>query len=92
MHINLANKNALVKSEKEFTQNLYLKDNETGLAVSKAEATEDVVRKVNLATLKFRPLCAFSNAPCGMRWYRQNKDDPLFFSESAFVNNTEPGH
>ena len=94
LHINLANRHALVKSEREFTPNLYLKDQQSNLAVAKVEPTEDVVRKVNLATLKFRPLCAYSGAPCGMRWYRQQKKDdntePLCFSEAAYASDNYP--
>ena len=28
------------------------------------------MRKLNLATLKFRPVCALSGAKCGLRWFQ----------------------
>mmetsp|Transcript_29 Transcript_29/g.55 ORF Transcript_29/g.55 Transcript_29/m.55 type:complete len:249 (-) Transcript_29:57-803(-) len=69
--INAANKNSLERSEYEYSSNLCLIDSRTGQEVkgSKVEVGEDLARKLNILTLKYRPNCAFSESVVGFKWY-----------------------
>ena len=65
--INAANKNFVRKSEEEYKHNLFLKgSNEFEM---KAVVDDQIVGKLNLVTLKYRPICAFSECKVGFRWF-----------------------
>ena len=66
--INAANKDFLQKSELEYSNNLYLMDTTSG-EKNQASVCPDLMRKLNLLTLKNRPKCAFSECVVGFRWY-----------------------
>jgi len=52
----------------EYANNLCLKDVNTGER-KPAKVEPDLIRKLNLLTLKYRPKCAFSECVVGFRWY-----------------------
>lgn len=80
VHVCLANKASFKKNEGDFLNNFALvKD---GKKISEATPRQDLVDKVNLVTLKYRPLCNFSGAICGMRWFRCDKG---IFSDQAYI-------
>lgn len=79
--ISIANKNVIQKSELEYSDCFYVQDSVTGESIQKAEINEDIQRKLNLLTLKYRPICAFGKCFVGLRWYSNGR---YSLSESAF--------
>ena len=53
----------------------------------KAKASEDLIRKINLLTLKYRPKCAFGESIVGFRWFT---NDRYTISETAYHNQNFP--
>jgi len=49
--------------------------------------SEDLTRKLNLLTLKYRPKCAFSGNIVGFRWFTNDK---YCLSETAYHNKNFP--
>ena len=64
--INAANKNALTKNMSEYKNNLWIK---SGQHQESAEVDTRLMSLINLATLKYRPTCAFSECKVGLKWY-----------------------
>lgn len=85
--INIANKNILQRSEAEYMDCFYLQDGGTGDNVQQASVSEDLTRKLNLLTLKYRPQCAFNECFVGFRWYTNGK---YALGEAAFHNGNYP--
>jgi hypothetical protein len=83
--INAANKNTLQKSEFEYKNNLYLHlDNGQKL---KAQADQNLIRKLNILTLSYRPICAFTGCKVGFRWYA---NDQMTLSSEAYLKGNYP--
>ena len=85
--INVANKNILQKSELEYTDNLYLTNSRNEKDFLKVSVSEDLTRKLNLLTLRYRPKCAFSGNIVGFRWFTNDK---YCLSETAYHNKNFP--
>ena len=64
--INAANKNALTKNMSEYKNNLWIM---SGQNQESAEVDTRLMSLINLATLKYRPTCAFSECKVGLKWY-----------------------
>ena len=64
--INAANKNILQKNEMEYASSLYLKSSE---GKKKVEILPDLKRKINILTLKFRPICSSTGCVVGFKWF-----------------------
>ena len=56
--------------------------------MGKAKPNEQLIRKLNIATLKLRPVCAYSGAKCGLRWY-QIEDKS--YSETVYLSGAVKG-
>lgn len=69
--INAANKNSLSKNENEFKQNLVIKKGDN--IVEKAMADPEIVRKLNILTSKYRPICNVSNKKVGFKWWQSRE-------------------
>ena len=69
LHINMANKHSLTRNEFEFAESFYLKDTDRDQRLVNVQVRDDLVKKTNIATLKYRPKCTFTGAVCGLRWY-----------------------
>ena len=85
--INIANKSVIQRSELEYSDCFYVQDATTGQNIAKADISEDITRKLNLLTLKYRPQCAFNECFVGFRWYSNGR---YALSESAFHNGNYP--
>lgn len=87
--INSANKNLLQKSELEYANNLYIQDSKTGQQWP-AIPEEELMRKINLATLKYRPVCSFGESKVGFRWFVAEEPSHIVLSEEAFLKGLYP--
>ena len=70
MLINLANKHNLTRHEDELASNMFIRDVNTQKIVGKAKPSDQLIKKLNIATLKYRPTCTHTGAKCGLRWYQ----------------------
>ena len=71
--INCANKDVLTRSEQEYANNLFLVDSSGN--TTNIEPSEDLRRKINFLTLKYRPKCAYSETIVGFRWFSNGSID-----------------
>jgi len=77
--INAANKNYVRKNEEEYKHNLFLKG-ANGFEM-KAVVDDQILGKLNLVTLKYRPTCSFSECKVGFKWFESSN---IILSEDAF--------
>ena len=86
--VNLSNRHNLTRNEHELAANIFIQDSETQQTLSKAKPSEKLIRKLNIATLKYRPVCAFSGVKCGLRWF---EIDGKPFSETCYLAGSVKG-
>lgn len=77
----------LQRSELEYADCFYVQDASTGKNIQRANISEDLTRKLNLLTLKYRPQCAFNECFVGFRWFTNGR---YALSETAFHNGNYP--
>jgi hypothetical protein len=90
--INAANRNVLRRNELEYADSLVLCDTKTGKPLGKASLCQDLARKLNLLTMKYRPKCAMSGTIVGYKWFQTSSqsDPPFIISESVFLRGGYP--
>ena len=60
----------MTRNEFEFAEGFQIKDNKSGQNLVTAYVRSDIVRKINICTLRYRPKCAYTGAICGLKWYK----------------------
>ena len=68
----------------EYANSLYLKSKE---GYTKVDILPDLRRKINILTLKFRPVCSSTGCVVGFKWYENGS---MSLSEQAFLAGNYP--
>lgn len=68
----------------EYASSLYLKSNDEK---KKVDILPDLKRKINILTLKFRPICSSTGCVVGFKWFENGS---LQLSEQAFLAGNFP--